>query len=149
MVGKVSDICFGFQHGAVLMTHTFSYTVTARVPFAPYDSPDHYLAFSHGSLKPNLSLLEPFPSRPNAIGHSLLAAALTKPMPLPYPPNSYPGMPRGTGEEEKVLYGADGPLWWRGLATEDNEQKVCAWAKTLQETLGVRRIIGGEASVAT
>jgi hypothetical protein len=111
---------------------------------APYDSPEHYLAFSHGSLKPNLTLLEPFPTRPNAIGHSLLSAALTKPMPLPYPPNSYPGMPRGTGEEEKVLYGADGPLWWRGLATEENESKVCAWAKTLQQSLGVRRIIGGE-----
>jgi hypothetical protein len=53
-------------------------------------------------------------------------------------------MPRGTGEEEKVLYGADGPLWWRGLATEENENKVCAWAKTLQQSLGVRRIIGGE-----
>jgi len=90
-----------------------------------------------------MSILLPFPSGPNEIGQHLLEAALTKPMPLPYPPNSYPGMPRGTGEDEKLLYGADGPLWWRGLAIEDDEATVCAWARSLQEDLGVRRIIGG------
>jgi hypothetical protein len=120
-----------------------SYTVTARVPLTPYDSPSHHLAFSHGSLHPNLALLTPFPANPNAIGHSLLAKALRKPMPKPHPPYPYPGLPSDVTQDETTIYGENGVLWWRGLATEDDEAKVCAWAKTLQERLGVRRIIGG------
>jgi hypothetical protein len=65
-------------------------------------------------------------------------------MPLPYPPNPYPGMPRGVEEDEQTLYGQEGVLWWRGLATEDDEGKVCKWAGELKEKLGVRRMIGGQ-----
>lgn len=64
-------------------------------------------------------------------------------MPKPHPPYSYPGMPGDVTKDEITIYGENGVLWWRGLATEDDEAKVCAWAKTLQERLGVRRIIGG------
>ncbi|KAJ9104033.1 hypothetical protein QFC19_004167 [Naganishia cerealis] len=120
-----------------------NYTVTARVPLTPYDSPYHHLAFSHGSLRPDLDLLTPFPSNPNAIGHSLLAKAIHKPMPKPYPPYPYPGVPKDATQDELTIYGENGVMWWRGLATEDNEAKVCEWAKTLQNRLGVRRIIGG------
>jgi hypothetical protein len=69
--------------------------------------------------------------------------ALRKPMAPPYPPNPYPGLPKGTTPEEEELYGANGVVWWRGLATEENEEKVCHWAKVLQRRLGVRRVIGG------
>jgi hypothetical protein len=55
----------------------------------------------------------------------------------------YPGLPSDVTKDEITIYGENGVLWWRGLATEDDEAKVCAWAKTLQERLGVRRIIGG------
>ncbi|GHJ88497.1 hypothetical protein NliqN6_4899 [Naganishia liquefaciens] len=120
-----------------------NYTVTAKVPLTPYNSSNHHLAFSHGSLHPNLALLTPFPENPNAIGHSLLAKALRKPMPKPHPPYSYPGLPSDVTKDEITIYGENGVLWWRGLATEDDEAKVCAWAKTLQERLGVRKIIGG------
>lgn len=120
-----------------------NYTVTARVPLTPYDSPSRHLAFSHGSLRPDLPLLTPFPSNPNAIGHSLLAKALKKPMPKPYPPYPYPGLPKDATQDEQTIYGENGVLWWRGLATEDDEVKVCEWAKELRNRLGVRRIIGG------
>ncbi|KAJ9106358.1 hypothetical protein QFC21_001504 [Naganishia friedmannii] len=120
-----------------------NYTVTARVPLTPYDSPSRHLAFSHGSLRPDLPLLTPFPSNPNAIGHSLLAKALKKPMPKPYPPYPYPGLPKDATRDEQTIYGENGVMWWRGLATEDNEVKVCEWAKELRNRLGVRRVIGG------
>lgn len=117
--------------------------MTARVPLTPFNTSSHHLAFSHGSLHPNLALLTPFPSNPNAIGHSLLEKALRKPMPKPHPPYPYPGLPKDVTQDETTIYGENGVLWWRGLATEDDEAKVCEWAKTLKNRLGVRRIIGG------
>lgn len=64
-------------------------------------------------------------------------------MPLPYPPNPYPGLPASATADEKTLYGPDGVVWWRGLATEEDEELVCEWVDVLQKRLGVRRIIGG------
>jgi hypothetical protein len=65
-------------------------------------------------------------------------------MPPPYPPAKYPGLPKGTTSDEEQLYGGDGVVWWRGLAMEEDEEKVCQWAKILQRRLGVRRVVGGE-----
>lgn len=73
-----------------------------------------------------------------------MAKALRKPMPKPHPPYPYPGLPTDVTLDETTIYGENGVLWWRGLATDDDEAKVCGWAKTLQERLGVRRIIGGK-----
>lgn len=64
-------------------------------------------------------------------------------MPRPYPPHPYPGLPASSTPDERELYGSDGVVWWRGLATEEDEAKVCEWVRTLQQRLGVRRIIGG------
>lgn len=125
--------------------HLFSYSVAARVPLSPYrSSSDAFLSFSHGSLHPDLPLLTPFPSNPNDLANSLLTKALgARPMPRPYPPHPYPGLPASSTTDERELYGSDGVVWWRGLATEEDESKVCEWVRTLQQRLGVRRIIGG------
>lgn len=117
--------------------------MTAKVPLTPFTSPTQHIAFSHGSLHPDLPLLTPFPARPNALMHSLLQRALHKPLAPPYPPHPYPGLPRGTTADEARMYGEDGVVWWRGLAIEEDEARVCAWARTLQERLGVRRVVGG------
>lgn len=41
------------------------------------------------------------------------------------------------------MYDAGGPLWWRGLAENQDERTVCGWASELKTKLGVRRVIGG------
>lgn len=92
-------------------------------------------------------VLTPFPSRPNEIGHSIMAAALDPPLAPPSPPNDYEGLPDGLGKDAKDLWGSKGPFWWRELSKEDDERKVCnKWAKQLESSLGVRRVIGGEFS---
>lgn len=64
-------------------------------------------------------------------------------MPKPYPPHPYPGLPPSATPDERELYGSEGVVWWRGLATEPDERKACEWVRTLQRRLGVRRVIGG------
>lgn len=119
-----------------------NYTVTQRVALSPFkDAPT--LAFTHGSLRPTYPDLLPYPDRINELGRSLLKRALTPPMAPPHPPHPYEGLPKGTTHEEVELYGAGGPLWWRGLAEVHDEKTVCGWADDLKKKLGVRRIIGG------
>ncbi len=148
MVGKVSSLFPALNnHSSLIAGLRSSYSVAARVPLTPFPSATHYIAFSHGSLHPHLDILTPFPSSPNSLAHSLLAKALSKPMPPPYPPAKYPGLPKGTTDDEEQLYGGDGVVWWRGLAIEESEEQVCEWAKILQKRLGVRRVVGGEYSL--
>jgi hypothetical protein len=120
---------------------TLSYSITAAVPLSPSAS-SPLLSFTHGSLSPSFPHLVPYPSSLNTIGSSLLERALTPPLPKPHPPNPYQGLPKGATEQEHALYGADGPLWNRGLAAEEDERLVCEWAAQLRNKLGVRRIIG-------
>ena len=68
--------------------------------------------------------------------------ALTPPLALPYPPNPYSGLPKGSTSAEAQLYDSGGPLWWRGLADMVDDAVVCSWAQDLQDKLGARRIIG-------
>ncbi|WVQ73890.1 hypothetical protein IAR50_003471 [Cryptococcus sp. DSM 104548] len=118
-----------------------NYSVTALVPLSPHPSSPS-LSFTHGSLRPSLPSLQPYPSAINALGHSLLSSALTPPLALPYPPNPYSGLPKGHSQAEAELYAEGGPLWWRGLADRE-EGQVCEWAKELKEKTGARRFIGG------
>ena len=100
------------------------------------------LSFVHGGLAPNYPHLQPYPSAINTIAASLLHKLQTQtPLPPPYPPNPYPGLPGATWEEVK-LYGSDGPLWFRGWALE-NEQQVCKDVDGVLQQIGVRRMIMG------
>ena len=100
------------------------------------------LSFVHGGLAPTYPHLQPYPSAINTIAASLLHKLQTQsPLPPPYPPNPYPGLPDATPEEVK-LYESDGPLWFRGWALE-SEQQVCKDVDGVLEQTGVRRMIMG------
>lgn len=101
------------------------------------------LSFVHGGLSPTFSGLSPFPSKINGLGQSFLRKLQTRrPVPEPHPPAAYPGFPRGVTEEEEELYGADGPLWYRGWALDDDKQ-ACAAVDDVLERTGTRRMIMG------
>ncbi|KAK7033246.1 adenylate cyclase [Favolaschia claudopus] len=100
------------------------------------------LSFVHGGLSPTFSNLSPFPTKINALSSSLLAKLQNRPQPLPHPPHQYPGLPQGTTREEVELYDANGPFWYRGWAT-DNEEKACADVEKVLARTGTRRMIMG------
>ncbi|KAF9004016.1 Metallo-dependent phosphatase-like protein [Cyathus striatus] len=60
----------------------------------------------------------------------------------PHPPNPYPGLPLSATTAEKALYDANGPLWYRGWALED-ERKVCKDVDGVLAKTGTRRMIMG------
>ena len=149
------------QSGRIGKAWAQNYTVASRVPFHPslgptnldYDPTPHNpladsplkhaaLSFVHGGLSPTFPHLAPFPSRINEIGKRLLHRLQERDMPPPHPPGPYAGFPVDASEEEKVLYGADGPLWYRGWAMED-DAVVCAAVDGVLKTTGVRRLIMG------
>lgn len=100
-------------------------------------------SFCHGGLAPTYPNLSPFPSKINTIGASLLhKLQYQKPLPPPHPPNPYPGLPKSATDEERRLYGSDGPLWYRGWALDDEEQ-ACAAVDSVLDKTGTRRMIMG------
>lgn len=138
-----------------------NYTTTSRLPLHPALGPPNTdydpsapssvpsalahaaISFVHGGLAPDYPELTPFPSRINGLGRSLLAKLQTRnPQPSPHPPHPYPGLPPSATDEEKRLYGGDGPLWYRGWA-QDPEQVVCARVDDVLERTGTRRMIMG------
>ncbi|EJU05007.1 Metallo-dependent phosphatase [Dacryopinax primogenitus] len=142
-----------------------NYTLTTRLPMHPMLGPPNTdytplssipasishsaLSFVHGGLSPSFSFLTPYPSRPNALGRSLLHKLLTRyPHPLPHPPNPYPGLPPDATPEEHELYGGDGPLWYRGWAL-GTEREVCGHVDDVLHKLGVRRLIMGHTPTFT
>ncbi|KDR76184.1 hypothetical protein GALMADRAFT_279371 [Galerina marginata CBS 339.88] len=100
------------------------------------------LSFVHGGLSPTYPDLLPFPSKINALGTSLLAKLQNRPQPPPHPPHPYPGFPPGTTVEEARMYSANGPLWYRGWAMED-EATVCKQVDAVLKKTGTRRMIMG------
>ena len=136
-----------------------NYTTTARVPLHPSLGPINTdyppqsnshsqfshaaLSFVHGGLAPNYHALTPYPSRINSLAHSLHEKLLERrPQPPPHPPNTYPGLPHSATPEEHELYSANGPVWYRGWAL-DEEDKVCRDVESVIDKIGVRRLIMG------
>ena len=140
-----------------------NYTSTSRLPLhpllgAPNDdfpppagsaasrlsAPLSHAAYSfvHGGLSPNYSPESPFPSAINNIARSLLRKLQHRVQPPPHPPHPYPGLPPRTTPEENTFYGSEGPLWYRGWATDD-EGKVCREVDSVLERTGTRRMIMG------
>ncbi|KAF8529881.1 Metallo-dependent phosphatase-like protein [Gautieria morchelliformis] len=137
-----------------------NYTVASRVPlhpssgapftdYIPSSSPSMLshasLSFMHGGLSPAFAKVHgsPYPSAINALGASLLRRCRTRnPLPPPSPPAPYTGLPPGTTPAEHLLYGADGPLWYRGWAL-DETHAVCNTVGEVIEKIGVRRLIIG------
>jgi hypothetical protein len=100
------------------------------------------LSFVHGGLSPSYPELTPFPSRINELSDSLLAKLQRRHQPPPHPPHPYPGLPKGTTMEETRLYSSNGPLWYRGWATQD-EETVCSQVDAVLRKTGTRRMIMG------
>jgi hypothetical protein len=134
-----------------------NYTVTSRLPLHPSLGPPNTdydprapanplshtaLSFLHGGLSPTFSNLTPYPSAINALGRSLLNRLQDRVQPPPHPPNPYPGLPDGATEAEHELYGADGPVWYRGWALEP-DSFVCPAVEGVLAKTGVRRLIMG------
>ncbi|KAF9479616.1 Metallo-dependent phosphatase [Pholiota conissans] len=100
------------------------------------------LSFVHGGLSPSYSNLSPFPTRINELSDSLLYKLQNRPQPSPHPPSPYPGLPHETTHAEAELYSSNGPLWYRGWATEDDET-VCSQVDEVLRKTGTRRMIMG------
>lgn len=100
------------------------------------------LSFVHGGLSPSYSNLAPFPAKINELGESLLKKLQSRKQPPPSPPNPYPGLPADSTVEERELYDSNGPLWYRGWATED-EEAVCREVDEVLTKTGTRRMIMG------
>lgn len=140
-----------------------NYTTTSRLPLHPslgdpnddfppsadsvavrLPAPLSHAAYSfvHGGLAPRYPGLSPFPSSINDVGRSLLHKLQHRVQPRPHPPHKYPGLPKSTTDEEHSLMEADGPLWYRGWALDD-DAKVCGAVDPVLEKTGTRRMIMG------
>lgn len=100
------------------------------------------LSFVHGGLSPSYGQLTPYPSRINSVGARLLQRLLERDFPQTHPPHPSTGLPDDATPEEKKLFGATGPLWYRGWAM-DEEEEVCGNVDAVLERIGVRRLIMG------
>lgn len=133
-----------------------NYTTTSRLPLHPSLGPPNTdfdplansplshaaISFVHGGLAPTYPDITPFPSRINEISGSLLRKLQQRSAPPPHPPNPYPGLPHDATVAEQRLYGADGPLWYRGWAL-DPEDKACKAVDEVLEKTGTRRMVMG------
>ncbi|KAH9945176.1 Metallo-dependent phosphatase [Epithele typhae] len=112
-------------------------------PLSPQSPVSHAaISFCHGGLAPSYPDLSPFPSRINELGASLLKKLQHRPQPAPHPPYPYPGLPADATLAEQRMYGADGPLWYRGWAL-DPEEKVCKEVDDVLQRTGTRRMVMG------
>ncbi|KXN84765.1 hypothetical protein AN958_12192 [Leucoagaricus sp. SymC.cos] len=100
------------------------------------------VSFAHGGLSPTYPDLTPFPTRINEIAKSFLKKLQYRQQPPPHPPYPYPGLPHGTTLEEFHMYDANGPVWYRGWALDD-EAKVCAEVESVLARTGTRRMVMG------
>ncbi|KAF8312516.1 Metallo-dependent phosphatase [Clavulina sp. PMI_390] len=133
-----------------------NYTVTSRLPYHPSaggvnedfvaghsSSLSHAaLSFVHGGISPTYLDATPYPSKINEIGLSLLHKLQTRKQPTPHPPGAYPGLPSDATRAEHEIYGANGPLWYRGWALDD-DAKVCGAIDGLLKKIGVKRLVMG------
>lgn len=100
------------------------------------------LSFVHGGISPTYLDATPYPSKINELGASLLRKLQTRKQPTPHPPGPYPGLPSDSSDQERELYSADGPLWYRGWALDD-DAKVCSEIDGVLKRIGVRRLVMG------
>ncbi|KAF9036144.1 Metallo-dependent phosphatase-like protein [Panaeolus papilionaceus] len=100
------------------------------------------ISFVHGGLSPTYQDLTPFPSKINELGKSLLHKLQNRKQPDPHPPARKPGLPEDATDEERGLYAANGPLWYRGWASQP-EEIICAQVDDVLTRTGTRRMIMG------
>jgi len=120
------------------LTH---YAVTASVPLldvqatalAPALARTHRASFVHGGISPVWARLGV--DTINAHAHGLLRKALASHTAKGVPPSD-------ALREERAIWSADGPLWYRGYAL-DAERNACANADDARHALGVHSLIMG------
>ncbi|WFD28502.1 hypothetical protein MNAN1_003513 [Malassezia nana] len=119
-----------------------NYAVTASVPLleeraalalAPSLAHTLRASFVHGGLAPAWARIGA--NTTNDIAHRLLRKALTAPA-------TYGAPPHDATREERELWSADGPLWYRGYAL-DAPKKACANAADAVDALGVHTLVMG------
>jgi len=130
--------------GQEWLTH---YNITASLDLLPAEFlPDGYVipraSFVHGGITPEYaaggdrSRRDGAIERINTIGRNFMRRALSNANPDGH-------LPPGTTQEEQALYSADGPLWYRGYATDDSDDEVCARAEQASHALGVDFLVMG------
>lgn len=115
------------------------YNVTAVVPLLPPDHPalpkgytPPSASFVHGGITPTYAARGV--DTINTIGKSLLHKALSNPSPSWLPPD--------VSDEERELWSENGPLWYRGYATNPPNQ-ACPDANAARASLGVAHLVMG------
>lgn len=131
------------EAGWIGQTWLANYSITNTIPLLPpqqlsraklpasYQVP--HASFVHGGITPAWAARGV--AHINAVGRSLLLKALKD--------QSGAFLPPGTTPEEQNLYAEDGPLWYRGYAT-DPEQLVCKHAEEAARLLGAKHLVMGQ-----
>jgi hypothetical protein len=118
-------------------TFLANYSIAARVPYSPVDHHPNFTSASlvavHGGIHPSWANV----TRINEVGHSFVdrlvnRRALEAEM-----------LPRDTPEEERDLYSATGPLWYRGYALDSEASGICEQADDVLKAVGSTRMLMG------
>ena len=131
------------EKGWIGQTWLANYSITNTVPLLPPEQvaraklPESYQVphanFVHGGITPAWAARGT--AHINAVGRSLLLKA--------YKNQDGTYLPPGTTPEERSLYSEDGPLWYRGYAT-DSERLVCRHAEEAARLLGAKHLVMGQ-----
>ncbi|KAF9267871.1 Metallo-dependent phosphatase [Marasmius fiardii PR-910] len=163
--GSVSARQRMISTGRIGRSWASNYSITSRLPLHPSLGPPNTpyppsviskdeeqgeepplshsaISFVHGGLSPSYENLVPFPTKINELGTTALRKLQRREQPPPHPPNTYPGYPVGTTQEEATLYDENGPLWYRGWALDSDEQ-VCKDVDEVLKKTGTRRMVMG------
>ncbi|SPO45653.1 uncharacterized protein PSANT_03339 [Moesziomyces antarcticus] len=126
-------------HGWIGKEWLEHYNVTAVVPLLPTDHPalpkgytPPKASFVHGGITPLYAARGV--DAINTIGKSLLHKALSS--------TSHSWLPPDVTPEERELWSENGPLWYRGYATNPPEE-ACPDADAARASLGVQQLIMG------
>ncbi|KAG8905396.1 hypothetical protein FRB99_009009 [Tulasnella sp. 403] len=101
------------------------------------------VALVHGGLVPG-QVHRNYPTQLNSMGKDivrLLQDRNPQPRPKIKPNDPDPALPELTPEQRELLFGEDSVLWYRGWATEPDEEKVCENVDEMLKAHGVRRLV--------